>query len=415
MTAVDDFLSSLTSETKPFFLTAVFFSEGFSVDWFPSVPSSGLMAVVLNLSNRKWVEQKKDAKGVLLWTTKFPRREILKNFSKEEQSEYCRRAVEILKQYQSDNENIISEIARQRISAGIRENDLDIILNAADLEQKRNNHREAARLYDAVLDYIDVRMSHEKSSLRDRHRRLFIQAVERRSASLFFYPQDEKLRRWFSLAETFTAQLDDKRARAALGLAIGQHYCVTMQAKKGMKYLQQAQEMIDVLGDEALHQSSRKLQFLIHLNHGEFFKAIETYEQAVGSIESFQDFFSLFAALGMSLAFTEGGMPQRGLGICYAIRNQWDVHKNDLIMSASLVMEGNILFQIRELESSRRCFEQALERLKGQNNFLYESAARVGLVCIDHVEGKVNPASFGILNKVPQKIWRQLINFFVYF
>ena len=117
----------------------------------------------------------------------------------------------------------------------------------------------------------------------------------------------------------------------------------------------------------------------------------------------------------MAFTFTEGGMPQRGLGICTSIRNQMGSHENKAIMGASLVLEAVILFQIRELASSRRCFEEALTCLKGEKDHWYESVARIGLICIDALEGHIRSAAFAALQKFPKKTWYHLLNFFYLF
>ena len=261
-TTLDDLFPHLSTENRSFLLTLLSFPIEFSVDWFPSEPPSRMTELILAMHSKKWIEQKKNCKGFFSWTQRCPRQEILGRASKEERARHYRHAADILKRNQPESEEAILEIARQCILAGVQEDDLDTILHAADLEDRKHHNVSAIRLYEIVLNFIETLAAHEKKNLSDWHRRSFIQAAESRTALAMFYPNREKLWKWFALAEQFAVALDDKKRQASLYLLIGQNYCITLQMHKALKYLQQARDIIALLGDEELSKRSLKLQLL---------------------------------------------------------------------------------------------------------------------------------------------------------
>ena len=406
----ENFLSGLTEQDQSFYLTLMAFPIEFSVDWFPSFSASAITKVILDMHNRKWIVPKEDQKGLFSWTPECPRQELLGRQSQEQRAKYYRDAVEILKLNQSTGEQSILEIAERCILAGVRDEDLDILLEAAYLEEKKHKYRSANKYYESILDFIRALNFSGTANVSARHLQIYIKAVERRAALALFYPKWRKVREWLSLAEYFSENHEDKKIKASLFLIICHNYCVALEMKKAIEYLEQAQKIIKTFAYEELYKKYLKFQILVHINNGQETLAVEAYEQMTGSIESFEDTVSLYIALGISMLYTEMGMPQRGLGICEAIRNHLGTQENEAVMSASFTVEGMILLQIRELASSRRCFEQALEYIKKENNPAFESLARISLVCVDYLEGKTHSTSFNILRKMQKHTWYYLLN-----
>lgn len=416
MENIEALLSGFSAEERSLFFTVTAFPGVFSIDWFGSAKPSSLSKVISILRGREWIIPEEPLRGFFSWTSLFPgRRNILVHASDEEQREIHRNAAEILKDNQPESNGAILDMARECILTGEREETIDIIFLAAEIEENKHNIFSSMQLYEAVLDFISTLSSPDKSNISDRHIRTFFKAVERRAAFELFYPKN-KLQKWLSLAEEFAIQLGDKKLIASINLMISQHYFITFDINNAARYLQQAQAMIKLIGEEnELYKSSLKIEMFMHIYNGQSDKAIETYERSTGSIESFDDPFSLRAALGISLHYAEIGMPQRGLGTCEAIRNQWSTHGSEMIMAASFFTEGNIFLRIKQLANSRNCFEQSMECLKNEDKSSYYFLARIGLICIDFLENKISEDSLSFLQSIPDKIWYSVLNFYYIF
>ena len=414
MADLNNQISGFTLEERSLFFEMISFPIGFSVDWFPFAKASQINKVIQALRVRQWLEPEEGKDGFFSWTNEFSDREkILALIPKKERKTHHCNAVEILKLNQSSNARALLEMANKCVDRGVSEDDLDLILTAADIEEKRHELFSAYRLYEVVIDFIG-KSSSDKSGMTDAALRRFIKAVEHRTALAIFYPDHHTLKKWLFLAEDFAVQLGDKRLQASIGLLVSQYYCVTFHMKNAIKSLKNAQEIIRSLGDKKLFKRSLKLLQIVHVYNGHLRKAVEAYEQSVGRIETFEEPFSLYAALGVSLTYTEMGMTQRALGICEAIRNQWRASECKEISAVSYFMEGNVFLQTRQLANSRLSFERALTCCN-EDMSPYPSFARIGLVCIDFLEGKLCQTSLSYLKSVSSETWINLLNFIYIF
>ena len=417
MANIEDELIDFTAEERSLLFTMISFPAEFSIDWFPSVKPSILNKMIFALHKRHWIEQDDVRKGFFAWTKQCPGREnMLTPLSDLERMQHYVNAAEILRRNQPESDSSILKMADDCIHTGVREEDLEIILSAAEIEEKRHKIFSAIKRYESVLDFTSRLSSPHKLNMPDRHLRTFFRAVERRTAFGTFYPNNEKIQKWLSLAEGYAVRLDDKGLMASIDLMLSHHYCVTTDMDNAIRYLQHAQETISLLGNEQeLYKRSLKIEMNVHIFNGHSDKATETYERSIGNIESFEDPFSLYAALGIALHYSEIGFPQRGLGICEAIRNQWSAHGSEMIMAASFFTEGYIFLRIKQLANSRSCFEKTLECLKDENKSAYHYLARIGLICIDFQEGKVSEDALFFLQKISVKVWYAWLNFFSIF
>lgn len=293
------------------------------------------------------------------------------------------------------------------------------MLEAAVREENAHKISAAVRHYEAILEFISNLLSRKKIDPANPLCRIFITAAERRAAfsAAIFYPRRKKVMKWLSDAREIAIERGDIKSQAALELFISQNYMLSFQTSNALKYFYQAQDLLLQLDDETLNKRFLKLQALVYANGNHFLDAIKAYEDSVGNIESFDDDFSLSIAFSIALAYTEIGAPQRGIGICDAIRNQCSRHQNNPMLSFSFLLEGLIYFEIRQLNISRQCFEKALDIAAREDIPAFEVWANVGLVCIEYLEGKLNPSfpPYLFLRNMPRGAWYYMPHYYTLF
>lgn len=304
------------------------------------------------------------------------------------------------------------------IPADISAEGIEAILETARKEEKNHKFAQAVNHYETILEFVSNHIRRPGVKLSDRLCRTFITAAERRAAlSAAFYPRRKKMIKWLFEAREMAIRLGDARLQASLELYISQNYWLSFQEKNALDYFNKGRDLLQHLNDETLNKYFLKLQALVYLNEGGFLKAIEAYENSIGNIESFDDYFSLFTAFRIALVYTEIGLPQRGIGICDAIRNQCKRQRNKPLLCFSFLLEGLIHFEIRQLQNSRRCFEKTLTLACSEDIPAFEALANVSLVCIEYLEGTLNASSrhYIFLQNMPRSSWFYLPHYFILF
>ena len=360
----EDFISALRNDQRSFFLHLLPCQEGFSLDWFPEFSSSIKTGLILKLFNMDWINQRNE-EDYYIWSQKFPKQEFAKlNFStlKESNRDIKKTAP---KNFQ---EKRILDIANQCALDGVQEGDLPIIIEAAHIEEKKNNFNAAVVYYDSVICLINSIA--QKRVLSDALRRTFIQAVERRAAFSFFFPEVKKLGEWISAAQHMACELEDQRTQASMESLLAQNCWLSHNVKEGMVHWENGWRIAESLNDSELQNRFLKLKVFYHISEGNLVQAIRQHELFIGNIEPSYNDFSLYILSGLALTYTEVGLPQRGLGIVYSIRSQCSKNNNKLLLGFSLLFEGMILLEIRKLKESRKCLETAVEISKMKTIFL---------------------------------------------
>jgi len=301
------------------------------------------------------------------------------------------------------------------ISAG----DIEDILNTARREEKDLKISSAVKHYEGILDFISDLLSRGEIEPTNPLCRMFILAAERRAAisASLLYPRRKKVIKWLLDARGIAIYFDDIRLQASLELFISQTYLLSFETTNALQHFGQGYDLIKRLNDESLDKRFLKLRALVCVSEGRLLKAIEAYEDSLGNIESFDDDFSLFTAFTIALIYTEIGAPQRGIGICDAIRNQCKRDKNKPMLAFSFLLEGLIDFEIRQVNISRQCFEKALDIASGKDIPAFEVWANVGLVCIEYLEGTLNPTSrpYIFFRNMPRATWYYLPHYYTLF
>ena len=403
-----------TEVEKSILFTFTSFPEFICVDWFPDVPPSKLFSMLQWLERNNWIERYQEGPGYYAWTSHFPRTDIISQINVDELSNYYRKSITILlNKLILDDKNTLM-IARQCLLAGLQEEDLDIIVKAAHIEQKRHRIASAFSFYDSILEFMEkiVTCQHGFSESTWRH---IMSAIERRVSLSLFHPNLKKINRILFLALEQARILLDLRSQASLELLIGQNYWMYFQYEQAARHFNQGWETIQKIEDEELYKRGLKVQGLAYIIKGQFFKAIDAYEQSLGELESANDsdFFQL-VALNLALCYTQVGMPQRGLGISEAIQNHCLKAANLPLLSYALVTAGIILLEIKQLRNSRSFFERALELSRKENIPMVEVLAGIGLASIECQEENFDLAAehYMSLWKIQKSSWYHILNFY---
>lgn len=415
MTDVEKFLSRFSDDEQLILYHFISFPSFFSVDWFSEFPPSKLMSVILSLERHQWFLPRQEGRGYYGWSSKCPRQDIIDLIPPDQLSRFYRNSAEILLKNLPEDEEVTLMAARQCLLAGLHEGDLDVILKAAHIEEKNHRISSAVSLYDSILEFIEKLISRRESELPETTWRTFINAIERRVSLSLFHPSQKKIDRLLLIALEAVRRLDDRRSQASLELLIGQNYWMYFQYEQAVQHFNRGWKIIKEIDDEELHKWGLKVQGLTYIIKGQFFKAIEAYEQSLGELESADnsDFFQL-VALNLALCYTQVGMPQRGLGISEAIQNHCQKSANRPLLSYALVTAGIILLEIKQMKNSRSYFDRALELARSENIPMVEVLAGIGLASIECQEGNFDLAAehYKALWRIRKSSWYHILNFY---
>ncbi len=415
MNAVKKNLAVLTEEEKRILFTFASFPEYFCVDWFPDIPPSRLLSTVQQLEQNQWIGRHQEGPGCYAWTPKSPRSEIIGMIPPDDSALYHRRAVGIMLKHITLDDRHTLMIARQCLLAGLQEDDLGIIMKAALVEEKRHRIASAFSFYDSILEFMETIAGPGKQELAQSTWHICINAIERRVSLSLFHPNVKKINRVLAIALETARRIGDLRSQASLELLIGQNYWMYFQYASAVEHFNQGWEIIQKIEDEDLRKRGLKVQGLAYIISGQFFKAIDAYEQSLGELESAteSDFFQL-VALNLALCYTQVGMPQRGLGISEAIQNHCHKGANLPLLSYALVTAGIILLEIKQLRNSRSFFERALELARREDIPMVEVLAGIGLASIECQDGNFDLAAeyYQVLWKIQKSSWYHILNFY---
>lgn len=407
------FLARLPEEEKKIIFTLAFFPEFFSVDWFQDIKPSQLVSVILNFERNQWIIPVDGFPGSYNWSPKFPRQEVISEISQEQVSSYYRTSADILLKNLSVDDKSTLMIARQYITAGLREENLDIVLKAARIEEDNHRVSSAISLYDSILEYFERIITPVDSEIHESAWRTFMNAIECRTSLSLFQPNLKKINCLLVAALEKARSLGDLRSQASLCLLLGQNDWMYFRNEEAVEYFNRGWELIEQIDDEALLRRGLKVRGLTYLIKGQFFKAIETYESSLGELEPAvnSDFFQL-VSLNLALCYTQVGMPQRGLGIAETIQNQ--SRSNLPLLSYALVTAGIILLETKQLNNSRFFFERALELAVKENIPMVEVLAGLGLSGVESQEGNFYLAAehYKSLWKIRKSSWYHILNYY---
>ncbi|MGV8057840.1 MAG: sigma 54-interacting transcriptional regulator [Smithellaceae bacterium] len=386
-------LSDLSSGEKLIFERFLCFPDFFSVDWFLEFPISEILCVINYLEKNQWVLLKHGKKGYYYWSSQFPRQEIIGEIPSEEMSTIYRNSISILVRELPENDEKPLLICRQCLMAGLQEEDLDIVLKAALIEEKRHRISFAIEFYESILDFFES-ITQQETSLSEQTWHIFIKAVIRRTSFSFFHPSLKKANQYLLKALNIAKNLRDIRSQASLELLIGQHYWMYLQYNQAAQHFDNGWKIITQIEDEELYKQGLKVKGLTYVIKGQYLKAIEAYEQSLGEIESDDDSdFSFFAALNLALCYAEVGMPQRGFGICERIQKHGKKNANWPLLAFSLVGTGILLLEIKQFKTSRSYFSEALALARRENIPMAEVLAGIGLSNIECHAGNFDAAA----------------------
>ncbi|MGV8058321.1 MAG: sigma 54-interacting transcriptional regulator [Smithellaceae bacterium] len=390
---MENIWSDFSDEKKLIFSHFISFHDYFSVDWFPEFPISKILSVLILLEQRHWISPNQNLEGYYTWSANFPRQEIIGEIPSEEMSTIYRNSISILVRELPENDEKPLLICRQCLMAGLQEEDLDIVLKAALIEEKRHRISFAIEFYESILDFFES-ITQQETSLSEQTWHIFIKAVIRRTSFSFFHPSLKKANQYLLKALNIAKNLRDIRSQASLELLIGQHYWMYLQYNQAAQHFDNGWKIITQIEDEELYKQGLKVKGLTYVIKGQYLKAIEAYEQSLGEIESDDDSdFSFFAALNLALCYAEVGMPQRGFGICERIQKHGKKNANWPLLAFSLVGTGILLLEIKQFKTSRSYFSEALALARRENIPMAEVLAGIGLSNIECHAGNFDAAA----------------------
>ncbi len=202
----------------------------------------------------------------------------------EQMSQYYREAVDTYEKYRPHGDEDVVKIANLCLLAGIDEKDIDLIYQAACIEERDHRISSAIGLYDRLLDFIE-NSSTRSGGRAGNVRAMFIRTVERRASLSPFYPNLKKLYPSLCRALDIAHNLGDKNSQASIHLLMGQNTgCPfntarrrSTSTRRGADPENEEQQPVP----EGLQ--SQGLSFWIR---GNFSKAIRYYERSIGMIDS---------------------------------------------------------------------------------------------------------------------------------
>lgn len=415
MMEADIFITSLDEDQKSLFLNIISFTKGFSINWFPDIPASKMTGLVLKLYHQGWI-MLDNQDDFYPWSPQFPRQDFSMEINPEETAGPHGNTTDLPAKNLPDKGHKTLRPTGQYLTADAQDSDIQTLLDVAATEEKNHQISTAIACYDNVIELIGEQYRNKPQNLSDNIRRAYIYAVKHWAGLSLFFPIFHDLNKPLLTALDMAVELGDKNLQASIELMIGQNYWVSLQVKDAVQHLRRGWNMIQNLNDEEIEKRSLKLKMLTYMSQGNLFQAIDQHEHSIGNIESFDDDFSLFIFLSLGYIYTEVGMPQRGLGICEAMRNHCIKHDNNPLLSYSYLMSGTILLEIRQLQSSKTCFEKAVQIAETENIFSLEFTAKIGLICIACLEGHMDVAAeiYSTI-ELSHLSWYYLLNYFALF
>ena len=418
MTQSSQFISQLPENEKYILCNFLAFKDFFSVDWFAGsvdlLPSQ-LISTISSLEKKHWIEPLNGQIGFYQWTGKVPRDKILETIPPDIMSAYYRQAANILQKNLPENEINILKIANHCILAGLRGKDMDIIFNAAMIEEKRHHISSAINLYDHILEFIEQLIVNDKIDPSRELCTIFIKSIERRATLSVFHPNVKKTNRLLSMALDTAVHIGDLRAQASLQLLIGQNCWMSFQHEKAIYHFDLGWKMINKhnIDDHTLYMRGLQLQGMSYWMRGQLSMAIEAYENSLGELDSLvEDDFALMTALNLALGYSHIGMPQRGLGISETIYNQSKKNENWPIASFALGASGMIFLEMRQLRNSRTYFEMSLELSRKERIPMAEIIAGMGIANIECLQKNFEEAEeyFKVRWIIRKSSWFHILN-----
>lgn len=415
MVNIKDFLSVLSEEEKEVFHAFISFPDFFCVDWLSSYPPSRLMSVIQLLKQKGWLKSKPNEYGCYAWSSDFPRQVMIDMIQPVELPGLYRNAIEMMRRYKLEDDLTLLAAARLCLLAGVREEDMELILKAANLEETNHHISSAIHFYDSILEFTEQFLRGKNRVMPEGIWHIFIRAIERRESLSLFNPSLKKINSLLLPAIRTARCLHDLKSEVFLELLIGQNNWMCFQYRKAIRHFNRGWNLIKQLEDEELYRWGLKVQGLTYIIKGQYFKAIEVYEQSLGELESAHnsEFFQL-VALNLAFCYTLVGMPQRGLGITETIQNLCVNNKNLPLLSYSLVTAGIILLEIKQLGGSRSNFERGLELARREKIPMMEVLSGLGLASIECQEGNFSLAAehYKVLWKIRKSSWYHVLNFY---
>jgi transcriptional regulator with GAF, ATPase, and Fis domain len=414
MKEIEMILAKIPEENRQILFNLIAFPDFFSVDWSlerPDMPPSKLFPVIMHLSREKWITPLNDGSGTYEWTKNFPRKEIIAGYIPDF-SKYLRRGSEMLLKDGIFKESYLLMIADQLIESGVRASDLEI-LDKASIYALRN-HRMSIflRIHVAITEFIKNSFLQNKEEPSHDMMQLFLASTER-LIELFFFRPEINLDHPVSITYDLAVQLSDRRTITTLALFKGFYYWISLKYDMAVHCFNEAWTLAKELDDEQLMARTKKALVVSFLIEGNVRKALDFYEESLGKREiKIRDGLSLIIAMNVSLAYTQVGMPQRGLGITDIILNEAKLQDNKSFYIYASAAAGMILLEMRELKESRAHFEKAFEFAGSEELPVLEAISGVGLSAIDYLEGNFDEAekNYNVITKIPRSSWFPILN-----
>lgn len=301
--------------------------------------------------------------------------------------------------------------ARLSIVNGVQESDLPFIIEAASIEENNYHIKAAVTYYNSIIALIITLAN--RGALSNHLRRTFIQAVEHRAELSSFFPNIKKIAEWISIAQKMAIELKEPRINASLEFLMAQNYWISHRVNEAVLHWEQGCRMAQDVKESKLQKRGLILKFYYNICRVSVLEAIKQYELSIGNIESFHYDFYLYLLSGLSMAYTQIGMPQRALGLCDTIRSRYTRDKDMPLLCLSFLMEGIILIEIRKLKESRNCLEKTLEISESEDILSFNFVAKICLICIECLENNYPAANkiFKTICNVPKSSWSYLLNY----
>ncbi|NPU85242.1 MAG: sigma 54-interacting transcriptional regulator [Syntrophaceae bacterium] len=409
-------LERLTEEEKAILYRFLAFADAFSVDWFvgrENMLPSRLFSVVTFLVQRHWIRKHGSAEGHYEWTATAPRQEILKLVPAEQMSQYYREAIDTYAKHRPHGDDEVVKIANLCMLAGIEDKDVDVIYQAACIEENRHKISSAIGLYDQLLDFVEKLLDRAPEDKSGNLRAMFIRTVERRASLSPFYPNLKKLYSSLCRALEIADGTGDKNSQTSIHLLMGQNYWMSFQYGEAEKHFDRAWQLIRKTKNNSLFRMGLQSQGLSFWMRGNFSRAIRYYERSIGMIDSpAADDFSMLASLQLALCYTQVGMPQRGLGLSESVYRHAEKTSNHPLAAFALSTTGLILLEMKEYKNSHVYFSMALDISKKEAIPMAEIISALGLANIECIQGNDDTAAqlFRIIYKIRKSSWYHTFN-----
>ena len=404
---LNEFIKSLDRDQIKILNLIIQHTDGFLINWFSELPLSKTTGLILKLHTHGWIIHD-DKNDLYLWTPQFPKENVLEELNKQNINSHQNAAGSFIEiqQAKNDSESILRHPQWIEFIS---------ILDSAETKEKNRNYVDAIVDYDFVLSKLYN--INESEPLPEEIQQKFIYAVLKRAGLSLFSPNMRKLIPLLLAARKMAESSQDPKLKARLELAIGEHYWVALNIKEAISHWKNVWHIEEDLGDSDLIKQSRMMKIMSHIGSGHLLDAIDQYERLIGNIDSFDEDFSLISVQGVSFVYTEAGMPQRGLGICEAIRKQCTKDGNKPLCAVSYVMSGSIFSQIGKIKRAKICFRQALDIAQEENIRTISFLAKVGLICIACCEEDRETANkiYQTIRSTSKSPWFILCNYYTLF